>query len=184
MFREINQDTQYLASVPGLEFMSKVSWGPAHCRGAYVSSVGLSSGAQKENLFVVFGNVVYRIDYAGNPERIGTVAGGTRKVSFAETGGLNPYLLIADGTNLWAVNLLEGGNLRQITLPARITADGGAIQPTHVCCISGSVVINDRNTGFVYYSIPYPLNSTPARCSTCRTAWCSTPRRTRSRWPR
>ena len=159
MYREINQDVQYLESLPGLEFMSKVSPVRAACRGAYVSSVGLTAGAQKENLFVVYGNAVYRMDYAGNSEKIGTVAGGTRKVSFAETGGLNPYLLIADGTNLWAVNLLEGGGLRQITLPARITADGGAIQPSAVCCISGSVAINDRNTGFVYYSIPYPLNS-------------------------
>lgn len=158
MFREINQENEYLASVPGLEFMKKV-YGSARCRGAYVSSVGLASQNQQENAFVVFGARLYRLDWNGNVTHIGNVASGSGRVCFAESGGIRPFLLIADGTNLWAYDLLEGGGLRHITLPERVTGDGGQINPSHVAVVGGSVVINDRTSGFLYYSIPYPLNS-------------------------
>lgn len=158
MFREVNQENQYLASVPGIKFMQRIS-SSARCRGAYVSSVGLSSQNQQENAFVVFGGVLYRIDWVGNVSRLGNVALGSGRVTFAETGGINPYLLVADGSNLWAYNLLEGGALRRITLPERVTGDGGQINPSHVAVVGGSVVINDRTSGFLYYSVPYPLNS-------------------------
>lgn len=158
MFREVNQENQYLASVPGIRFMQRIS-PSARCRGAYVSSVGLSSQNQQENAFVVFGGVLYRIDWVGNVSRLGNVALGSGRVTFAETGGINPYLLVADGSNLWAYSLLEGGALRRITLPERVTGDGGQINPSHVAVVGGSVVINDRTSGFLYYSVPYPLNS-------------------------
>lgn len=157
MFLDINNENQYLASLPGLEFTRKI--GDGRCRGAYVSSVGLAQDNQAENAFVVFGNALYRIDWVGNVEQIGTVATGTSRVNFAESGGINPYLLVADGSNLWAYNLIDGGELHRITLPDRVTGDGGQINPTHVCVVGGSVCINDRTSGFVYYSVPYPLNS-------------------------
>lgn len=157
MFLDINNENQYLASLPGLEFTRKI--GDGRCRGAYVSSVGLAQDNQAENAFVVFGNALYRIDWVGNVDQIGTVATGTSRVNFAESGGINPYLLVADGSNLWAYNLIDGGELRRITLPDRVTGDGGQINPTHVCVVGGSVCINDRTSGFVYYSVPYPLNS-------------------------
>lgn len=159
MFKEVNEDTAYLASVPGLEFIARVSQSSARCRGAFVSSVGLKGANQAENAFVCFGNVVYRIDYAERIERIGTVSAGTGRVIFAETGGLRPMLLIADGHNLWVYDLLEGGEIQQVTLPPRVTGDGAMIRPSHVAVVGGSVVINDSGSGFVYYSIPYPLNS-------------------------
>ena len=158
MFREVNQEVSYLASVPGLKFIQSVST-RAKCRGAYVSSVGLSAQNQAENAFVCFGAKVFRIDYAGHVDLIGRVAGGAPRVTFAETGGLRPMLLVADGFNLWAYDLLEGGELKQVTLPARVTGDGGMISPSHVAVVGGSVCINDTGSGFVYYSIPYPLNS-------------------------
>lgn len=158
MFLDINQENRYLASLPGLEFKHKFQ-GSSRCRGAYVSSVGLGSQNQQENAFVVFGNNLYRIDWVGNYDKIGQVAGGTLRVNFAETGGINPYLLIADGSNLWAYNLIEGGALRRISLPERVNGNGGQINPSHVAVVGGSVVINDRTSGFLYYSIPYPLNS-------------------------
>ena len=158
MFREINAGNEYLASVPGIQFMQRIA--PASkCRGAYVSSVGLASQNQQENAFVVFGKSLYRIDWVGNVDKIGTVASGTGRIHFAESGGINPYLLVADGSNLWAYSLLEGGELRRITLPERVTGDGGQINPSHVAVVGGSVVINDRTSGFLYYSVPYPLNS-------------------------
>ena len=158
MFREINAENNYLASLPGLKLIKRIHT-TVRCRGAYVSSVGLTVQNQQENAFVCFGNKIYRIDIAGNSTMIGQVASGAARVIFAETGGLRPMLLIADGFNLWAYNLLEGGNLQQVTLPQRVTGDGGMIRPTHVCVVGGSVCITDSGSGFVYYSIPYPLNS-------------------------
>lgn len=158
MFREINESNNYLTSLPGLKLIKRVHTS-ARCRGAYVSSVGLEVQNQQENAFVCFGNKIYRIDISGNSTMIGQVASGASRVIFAETGGLRPMLLIADGFNLWVYNLLEGGNLQQVTLPQRVTGDGGMIRPTHVCVVGGSVCITDSGSGFVYYSIPYPLNS-------------------------
>ena len=158
MYREINQDIEYLASVPGLKHWKKI-YNASRCRGAYVSSIGLTSSNQEENAFVCFGTHVYRIDYNENVTHIGDVGGGTARVSYAETGGLRPFLLIADGHSLWAYDLLEGGMLQQISLPQRVTGDGGQISPSHVAVVAGSVCINDVGSGFVYYSVPYPLNS-------------------------
>jgi hypothetical protein len=158
MYREKNEENEYLESVPGLEFVHKFV-GPARCRGAYVSSVGLGTDNQQENAFVVFGKTLWRLDWHGGYTELGTVASGQNRVTFAETGGVNPYLLIADGSNLWAYNLIEGGELKRVTLPERVTGDGGQIAPSHVACIAGSICINDRTSGFIYYSIPYPLNN-------------------------
>lgn len=158
MYREKNAENNYLASVPGLQFVRRLTPG-ARCRGAYVSSVGLSQNNQAENAFVCFGKTLYRIDYAWNVTEIGQVSSGSTRVVFAETGGLRPMLLVADGFALWAYDLIEGGALQQVTLPPRVTGDGGMIQPSHVAVVGGSVCINDQGSGFVYYSIPYPLNS-------------------------
>ena len=158
MFREINAENEYLASVPGLRFHRRLRTA-SRCRGAYVSSVGLKDNGQRENAFVVFGSHLFRIDAVGNSTEIGQVASGSSRVCFAETGGINPYLLVADGSNLWAYNLIEGGTLRRITLPERVNGDGGQINPSSVACVAGSVCINDRTSGFIYYSVPYPLNS-------------------------
>ena len=157
MYKEINAENIYLTSVPGLKFIKEIFH--ARCRGAYVSSVGLGTQNQSENAFVVFGSRLYRIGYDGEPELLGNVASGSGRVVFAESGGINPYLLVADGTSLWAYNLIDGGELKRITLPERVTGEGGQICPSHVAVVSGSVVINDRTSGFVYYSVPYPLNS-------------------------
>lgn len=154
MYLETSGKNTYLASVPGLKFYKKLLKG-GRCRGQYVSSIG--KGGVEEDAFVCFGNAVYRIDYTEAIEKIGHVASGTGRVIFAETGGLRPMLLIADGVNLWCYNILEGGQLQRIPLPNRVTGDGGAIKPTHVAVISGSIVVNDSNTGFCYYSKPYPL---------------------------
>lgn len=153
MFMEQSGNVQYLASVPGLKFWKKI--GSGRCRGSYVSSIG--KGGVYEDCFVVFGQSVYRIDYSENVERIGYVANGTGRVSFAETGGLRPCLLIADGINLWYYNLLEGGQLVQCVLPTRFGTVGTMITPSHVAVVGGSVVVNDTGSGYLYYSVPNPL---------------------------
>lgn len=159
MYREVNGQQNYLTSLPGLKFINRFNLG-ARCRGAYVSSVGLTRDNQEENAFVVFGNVLYRIDWTGAVTRLGNVAPGQSRVSFSETGGLRPMLLVADGVNLWTYDLLEGGDLVRITLPERVTGEGGHIKPSHVAVIDGVIAVNDTsNSGMVYFSTPYPLNS-------------------------
>lgn len=159
MYREVNGQQNYLTSLAGLKFIQRMST-TSRCRGAYVSSVGLTRDNQEENAFVVFGTSLYRIDWTGESTRIGKVAPGLTRVCFSETGGLRPMLLVADGVNLWCYDLLEGGELVRITLPDRITGSGGQIKPSHVAVIDGVIAVNDTtNSGFVYYSQPYPLNS-------------------------
>lgn len=155
MYMETSGNTSYLQSLPGIKYLKNV--GSGRCRGAYVSSVGL--GGNREDAFVVMGSGCYRINVAHEVEFLGYVANGSGRVSFSETGGIRPFLLIADGSNLWAYNLLEGGPLVQATLPQRVTGDGGTIQPTHVSTVSGSVCVNDAGSGFVYYTKAYCLNS-------------------------
>ena len=70
MFREINDENQYLASVPGIKFIRRIT-GTAKCRGSYVSSVGLGSQNQQEDLLVVFGSTLYMVDWNGNVLQIG-----------------------------------------------------------------------------------------------------------------
>ena len=156
MYYAKNGQNEYMESLPGLQFLSNVG---GRCRGAYVSTVGLSATHSPEDMFAVMGNALYRFDVYGNKTRLGAVASNGRRVSFAETGGPRALLLIADGSNLFYYDLLEGGDLKPIQLPERITEQGGLISPTHVAVVAGSIVVNDAGSGYVYYSKPYPLNS-------------------------
>lgn len=156
MYPAKNGDLTYVESLPGLKLLSQVG---GRCRGSYVSTIGLAETHSPEDMFAVLGNVLYRFDAYGNRTRLGSVASNGRRVSFAETGGPRALLLIADGANLFYYDLLEGGSLKPIQLPERITERGGTITPTHVAVVAGSIVVNDAGSGYVYYSKPYPLNS-------------------------
>ena len=156
MYPGKNGQQVYMESLPGLKKFMKIG---GRCRGCFVSTIGLKSEASPEDCFVVMGAVLYRVDAYGNKNRIGRVANNGRRVSFAEAGGPRALLLVADGANLWYYDLLEGGELKQIQLPERVTAEGGTITPTHVAVVAGSIVVNDTGSGYVYYSKPYPLNN-------------------------
>lgn len=127
------------------------------CQGAFVASVGLSENHNAPDAFFVVNSNIYRVDYNWNFEKIGSVATGSYP-TFAETGGERPLLLIADGSNLYYYDLKNGGELKTILLPNRITEDGERIKPTHIQVVAGSLIVNDSGTGYAYYSIPYPLS--------------------------
>lgn len=156
MYPGKNGDQVYMESLPGLRMVSNIG---GRCRGCYVSTIGLKETASTEDMFAVMGNVLYRFDAQGNRTKIGRVANNGRRVSFAEAGGPRALLLIADGANLFYYDLVEGGELRQIQLPERITAEGGTITPTHVAVVAGSIIVNDAGSGYAYFSEPYPLNN-------------------------
>ena len=156
MYYARNGKQEYMESLPGLRKLKNIS---GRCRGSYVSTIGLKSEASPEDMFVVFGAILFRVNAYGDTTRIGRVANNGKRVSFAEAGGPRALLLIADGSALYYYDLIEGGELRQIQLPERITAEGGTITPSHVAVVAGSIAVNDTGSGYVYYSEPYPLNN-------------------------
>lgn len=156
MYYARNVKNEYMECVPGLKKLS-MTHSTEVCRGSYVSTIGLRSESANEDMFVVFGNKLYRVLPSGIRSELGEVA-PTGRISFAETGGPRALLLIADGVNVWSYDLLEGGALRSITLPQRIN-DNSPIQPTHIAVVGGSIVVNDKGSGYCYYSKAYPLAS-------------------------
>ena len=158
-YPEHNGKNFYQASLPGLKLVGHLPVSGA-VRGCYVPSVGLTSNSGTPDLFVVVGTSLIRIDNALNTYTVGTVGDTTARVTFAESGGERALLLIADGVNLWYYNLKVGGSLQQITLPDRPNQAGVKIKPSHVAVVGGSIVVNDQGSGFMYYSIAYPLNDT------------------------
>ena len=156
MYYAKNGNNEYMESLPGMKLLTYIG---GRCRGAYVSTIGLAVDHSSEDMFAVIGSVLYRFDVYGTATRIGNVANNGKRVSFAEAGGPRALLLVADGASLYYYDLLEGGTLKQIQLPERITSKGGTITPTHVAVVAGSIVVNDSGSGYVYYSKPYPLNS-------------------------
>lgn len=156
MYYARNGKQEYMESLPGIRKLSELG---GKCRGVYVSTIGLKSEASPEDMFAVMGSVLYRINVYGVATRIGRVASNGRRVSFAEAGGPRALLLLTDGAALYYYDLVEGGELKQIQLPERITEQGGTITPSHVCVVAGSIVVNDTGSGYVYYSQPYPLNN-------------------------
>lgn len=159
MYSEMNGQVKYLKSIPGIKYkLTLNAIKNCQCQGSYVASVGLNENHNMADAFFVVNDVLYRVDYSWNFFALGFVASGAHP-TFAETGGERPFLLIADGVNLFAYNLKEGGDLISLGLPDRHTADKVKIKPTHVQVVSGSIIVNDAGTGFAYYSIPYPLSN-------------------------
>ena len=152
MYRSENGGVQFMESVPGLQRIYQIG---GKCRGAYVSTRGLQSERSKEDMFVCMGNRVLRVKETGS-EQLFTVAPGTQRMSFAETGGPVPIMLCADGSDLHAYNLLTG-EYRRIQLPVAVEQDGHLVKPSHVAVIDGCIVINDIESGYCYYSPRYPL---------------------------
>lgn len=157
MYPGKNGEQVYMESLPGIRKLSQFTG--LRCRGCYVSTIGLASEHSKEDLFVVMGAKLYRIDAYGEATELGTLAFNNSRVCFAEAGGPRALLLIVDGASMYYYDLLEGGELKTIQLPERINGSGGTITPTHVAVVGGSIVVNDSGSGFVYYSPAYVLNS-------------------------
>lgn len=158
MYSEKNGDLTYLKSCPGIKWKLDLEDSTIGCKGSYVSSVGLNTNNNVPDAFFVINETIYRVDYNWNVSEIGSVAPGSRPI-FCESGGERPMLLIADGSRLQYYNLREGGVCKEIRLPERVNEEGVTISPTYVQCIDGVVIVNDSGTGFIYYSIKYPLNS-------------------------
>lgn len=156
MYPAKNGNQVYMESLPGLRKYMQLG---GKCRGCYVSTIGLRSENSPEDMFAVMGSTLWRIDSEGHATELGRVANNGRRVCFAEAGGPRALLLIVDGSSMYYYDLLEGGSIKPIQLPARIDGDGSVITPTHCSVVGGSIVVNDSGSCYVYYSKPYCLNS-------------------------
>ena len=145
---------RFMQSCPGIKYLMKLG-DSGQVDGMYVPSTGLKTMNFTPSLFVAYTGNVYRIDNAYNVEIVGQYNSGN-KVEFAESGGERAVLLWVDGVSIYGYDIKEGEPV-SITLPKRIT-ESLYVKPTHIAVVSGSIVINDLGSGYVYYSIPYPLS--------------------------
>jgi len=145
---------RFMQSCPGIKYLMNLG-DSGQIDGMYVPSTGLKTMNYTPSLFVAYNGNIYRIDNAYNTEVIGQYTSGN-KVEFAESGGERAVLLWVDGVAIYGYDLKEGESV-SITLPKRIT-ENLYVRPTHIAVVSGSIVINDLGSGYVYYSIPYPLS--------------------------
>lgn len=145
---------KFMQSCPGIKFLMTLG-NNAQIDGMYVPSTGLRDYNYAQSLFVAYNGDIYRIDNAYNTEIIGHYTAGN-KVEFAESSGERDILLWVDGVSISGYNIKDGDNVA-ITLPKRIT-ENVYIRPTHIAVVSGSIVLNDLGSGYVYYSKPYPLS--------------------------
>ena len=146
----------FMQSCPGIKFIKQFGT-KSKCDGLYVPSTGLKTQSFQQCLFYAYNGSIYRItpkslDY----EIIGTYALGNR-VEFAESGGERAILLWVDGQNIGGYSLKDGQRI-SITLPKRLD-ENVYIQPTHIAVVSGSIVLNDTGSSYVFYSTPYPLSN-------------------------
>jgi hypothetical protein len=145
---------KFMQSCPGIKFLMSLG-NSGQCDGMYVPSTGLTSMNFTPSLFVAYGGTIYRIDNGYHVYGIGYYTSGN-KVEFAESGGERAILMWVDSVSIHGYDLKNGYSVA-ITLPKRIT-ENVYVRPTHIAVVSGSIVINDLGSGYVYYSKPYPLS--------------------------
>ena len=158
MFAAFNGDEKdkryYMESAPGVRYW--ISLGDAgQVDGMYVPSTGTPANNFEPDLFVAYGGEVYKVARNGEATVIGSYAAGNC-VQFNESGGERAILLWVDGQNIYGWDIKKE-KVVNITLPKRIT-ENASIKPSHIAVVSGTIVINDLGSGYVYYSVPYPLS--------------------------
>lgn len=155
MYKCTNGKTVFMESMPGLRILSQIG---GKCRGVWVSTRGLKAEGSTEDMILAMGNRVYRVKPDGTYSPILTIAANGRRVTFAEAGGPRAILLICDGSSLWAY-FLEDGTIHQVSMPTAVEGDGHTVRPTFVTVVNGVIVVNDEDSGYAYYSVPYPLSA-------------------------
>lgn len=145
---------RYMQSCPGIKYLLSLG-NSGQIDGMFVPSTGLKDYNYAQSLFVAYNGNIHRIDNSYEIEVIGEYTSGN-KVEFAESSGERDILLWVDGVAIHGYDIKKG-EIVPITLPKRIT-ENVYIRPTHIAVVSGSIVLNDLGSGYVYYSKPYPLS--------------------------
>lgn len=145
----------FMQSCPGIKFIKQFGT-DGECDGLFVPSTGKKSQSYQQCLFFAYKGNIYRVTpKTYESEVIGTYAIGNQ-VQFAESGGERAILLWVDGQSIQGYDLKEGVKV-EITLPKRLD-ESAYIQPTHIAVVSGSIVLNDKGSSYVFYTVPYPLS--------------------------
>lgn len=174
--------TSALRSVDGESTANLGSDAPADgCRGLILASDGYVYG--------MFGSGLYKIgmDASGaySCEKLCTISDSdaSSRVSFAETGGINSHVVWVNGSDacLWSYPLYPSkddalGVTYPVSYPTpvRVYVSEGQIQsattfseiedenvvPAHVCCINGSIIIDDPEADTWYYTDAYMIGGT------------------------
>lgn len=144
----------YMESCPGIKYWLSLG-DDGQVDGMYVPSTGLTLENYEPDLFVAYNGNVYRVSRSGDSQVIGQYSTGNC-VQFAESGGERAILIWVDGVSIYGYDLKNGTPV-SITLPKRIT-ENVYIRPSHIAVVSGTIIVNDLGSGYVYYSVPYPLS--------------------------
>jgi len=156
MITETNGEIKYLRSLYGKKFYRNIEESVVNCTGSFYASVGLDAENRLPSSFWCFGDNLYEVRPSGGVNLLLTSAmDKDYGWSFVESGGERPFLLICNGNTLHAYNLYTG-ELKLVEMPLGITGD--TIVPGSVSCLAGSIIVNDKNTGYAYYSQPYVLS--------------------------
>lgn len=165
--------TTYLKSIAGTrdiydtDFSLKIG-----CRGLYGTTRSYQSDGYDGlgNLYFVFGNNLYYADrgltsdISANSSHVTLIDDklqtNTNPVAFAESGGINPELLIAQGTTYLAVvpEKDQYKTIKSITNPTNpYTADddnpdGKVVTSDCIVNMGNRVICNDRGTGQIFIS--------------------------------
>lgn len=162
MYFEVNEDCSYLKSIEGLKTKLQKE-GIGETTLLYVSSVGQEKFNYAPSLFVVRNKNLYRYNHALEEELLWTNLDIIPSVGVkcAESGGENPCIFFVNGTNIMYMLRLKdnGSNLVQIKLPYKLDSNNEGVMASDISVVNGSIVVVDRDSSFVYYSVPYPLSN-------------------------
>lgn len=126
-----------------------------------VSSVGQKKYNYEPSLFLVRNNSLYRYNTNLDEELLyeNIEIDPSVGVKCAESGGENPCMFFVNGSDImYAIRLKDdGSDLFEIQLPKKLDSDTDRVKGSDIAVVNGSIVVVDKDTSFVYYTIPYPL---------------------------
>lgn len=131
------------------------------CRGLFYTSIG--------KLYAVYGQTLYLVNNDNKAYTIGKLDTYDTFISFTETGGSNPYIVMADGTNVYAVCVTksiseqaqEWTDHGRIALPYTRNTEY-RIKPTHVAYCYNFLIVNDAASDDMNLSYEYPFETDEA----------------------
>lgn len=147
---------------------------PGVCKGLFTASDG--------NLYGYFGDTLVKFpkggDYMEYEELCTFDTANSERVRFAETGGINSHIVFVNGVDdcVYSYPLYPEKDASlgvsypaQYPTPVRVYLTEGQlryggederVRPAHICCINGSLIIDDPETDTWYYTEAYMLGGT------------------------
>lgn len=126
-----------------------------------VSSVGQAKYNYSPSLFVVRNKHLYRYNVNLEEELLLSNIEISPEVGVkcAESGGENPCMFFVNGTDImYCIRLKDNdAKLFEVELPKKLDSDTDRVKASDISVVNGSIVVVDKDTSFVYYTVPYPL---------------------------